>query len=349
MHTLTRYLSLLFLTRNLMISFGMVAILAVLDALSKGEILPLDADLKDHLWFMLLRAPLIFEQIFVFAFLLSLLVTYVTLIRRNELVSIVAGGLSAMRQIWALVPAVLIASVSYTVLIDQAAPRAQQSLMTWIGPEAVIRDTASSNNLWVADGSTLVRIKSVNEGGLVDLTIFEREGKGRLASVNLAKAAQPEGAGWRLTGVRQLRFDSKDADPPELWSSTLDSQMLRLLTLEPRYLSITDLWDLSKLRGAGNRSAKIYQMWIYNRLALPISALGFMILTVFAMQRFGRDPRPEVALVVAMAAGFLYVIVDSLTKTLPEKTSVTAFTAAFAPLACLLVVCVILAVRNARV
>jgi len=131
MHKLARYMCGLFLVRNLTISLAMLAALGVLDALSKADLLPSDAGLFENFKFMLLRAPILYDQIFSFSFLLSLLVTYVILIRRNELVSIASAGLSTGRQIQALIPAVLLASLVSLVLIDQVAPRAPRDRTIW--------------------------------------------------------------------------------------------------------------------------------------------------------------------------------------------------------------------------
>ena len=348
MGVLQRYLWRLFLARNLLVSGGMVAILGVLDALSKGGLLPTDAGLPDHLWFMLLRAPLIFEQVFVFAFLLSLLVTYVALIRRNELVPIAGAGLSSARQIVALAPAVLAISAGYAILIDQSAPRAQQVLMTWLGPEAVTRNPTLSRDLWVSDGPRLVRIRTVEDGRLSGLTLFDRNETGQMSAISHAETAEPSDAGWRLRGVSQVRYDNAETQPLRLWRYELDSETLRLLSLEPRYLSVGNLQTLSALQGAGNRNADVYRMWIYSRVALPLTALGFLVATALVMQRFGRDPRAELMLVVMMAAGFLYVIFDSVTGTLPDNGALGAATAAFAPLACLWLGCGVLALRTIR-
>ncbi len=348
MHGLSRYLSRLFLARNLTVSLGMVAILGVLDALSKGDILPPDAGLQDHMKFMVLRAPLIFEQVFIFAFLLSLLITYVALIRRNELVAVVYAGLSAMGQIRALAPAVLMASLAYVALIDQAAPRAQKALTAWLGPEAVVKTPTLSDDLWITDEKLLVRIKSVEDGMLKGITLFHMAEEGKMAAVSFANSAKADAAGWRLSGVRQVRYDNQEFALPRYWRSTLDPDTLRLLALEPRYLSVKSLWELSMLEVSGNRTASAYQVWIYSRLALPIAALAFMVVTVIVMQRFGRNAKPELILVVAMAGGFVYVIFDSISKTLPDTINVTAPTAALAPLACLLLVCVVLALRSGR-
>ncbi|MEM8775609.1 MAG: LptF/LptG family permease [Pseudomonadota bacterium] len=338
----------MFVTRNLVISFAMIAILGVLDALSKGDLLPPDAGLGDNLRFMFLRAPLLYEQVFSFAFLLSLLVTYVMLIRRNELVAIAGAGMSGARQIKALVPIVLLMSVASLVLIDQAAPRAQQALTSWLGPEAVTKNSEPLGELWLADEDVLVRIKTVEKDQLFDLTFVERIDRGRVSSVSFAEEATADDDGWRLSNVTQVRFDDNDVNPPQYWTSSLTPETLRLLSLEPRYLSVTDLWDLSQLQGSGNRSSSAYLVWIFSRLALPIAAIGFLIITVSTMQKFGRNPNAELTLVAVMAGGFVYVVVDNISKTLPENSRVDPALAALAPVVCLLLVGFLLASRSTK-
>ena len=346
MPKLTLYLSSVFLLRNVTISFAMLAILGVLDALSNGDLLPTDADLKDHFWFMLLRAPILYDQVLSFAFLLSLLVTYVSLIRRNELVAIASAGLSARDQIKALAPAVILASLLSLILIDQAAPRAQQSLVSWLGLNAVSKDTKRADELWLADDGDLVRIENIVGNNLFGITFFERTQRGIVSSVSYAESATADEGGWRLNGVTQERFDSQEIDLPVFWDSVQTPETIRLLVLEPRYLSGVDLWRLSHLRGSGNRASSAYLVWLYSRLALPLMAIGFLIITVSIMQKFDRDPKAELTLVYAMGGGFVYVVLDNISKTLPESADINPALAALAPVACLLIVGTFLSIRN---
>lgn len=348
MPKLTRYLSVQFLKMNLTISFAMLAILSVLDALSNSDLLPEAAGFQDHLWFMLLRAPILYDQILSFAFLLSLLVTYVLLIRRNELVSIAAAGWSAMDQIKALIPAVIVASLMSLILIDQAAPRAQQSLVGWLGLNAVTKDTKRADVLWLVDGSDLVRIETIAEDSLSGLTFFKRSEKGSIAAVSHAETAMAEPGGWRLQGVTQERFDDGNIDLPTFWTSIQTPETLRLLVLNPRYLSGADLWRLSHLRGSGNRASSAYLVWLNSRLAIPLMALGFLTITVSIMQRFGRDTKAELVMVCAMGGGFVYAILDTIAKTLPESAGIDPALAAFSPVLCLLGVGLFLMKRSLK-
>lgn len=348
MKTLPLYLSRIFLTNMLVTSFAMVSILGVLDALNNRELLPPNAGLADQMWFMALRSPLLFERVFIFAFLLALLVTYVMLIRRNELVAIVSAGLSILGQIAALAPAVLFASLLSLLVIDQAAPRAQQMLIDWLGQDAGMRDPGSTDELWLSDRDTLVRIQSVSDQTLTGLTIIEREDEGSITSVSFAETAVAGTDGWQLSGVTQVRYDNQDIVPPATWQSPLTPETLRLLSLAPRYLSVTDLWDLSQLRDSGNRPKSAYEVWFYSRLALPIAALGFLIVTVSVMQTFERNAKPEMILACGMAGGIVYSVLDSITNSLPDVSAFDPAVAALMPVAALLLAGLFLALWHAR-
>ncbi|MEM7721230.1 MAG: LptF/LptG family permease [Pseudomonadota bacterium] len=348
MTVLARYLSRMFLVYMAVISFGMISILGVLDALSNQDLLPRDAVLVDHLRFMLLRAPLLFERVFVFAFLFSLLVTYVMIIRRNELVGLTAAGLSVMRQIGLLLPGVLLASLLSLAFIDQTTPRAQQGLIDWLGPEAAISSGSTMDDLWVADGNLLVRIRQVTDENLFDLTLVERLERGQVSAITYADSAVAGPEGWELSGVSQVRFDDRQVDPLSNWLSPLSHDTLRLLSMTPRYLSMADLRDLSNLRGSGNRPSAAYEVWLYSRLALPVVAIGFLMMTVSIMQIFERNAKPELTLAWGMGAGILFAVVDSITNSLPENARLDPAVAALSPVAFLLLVGLILAMWRTR-
>lgn len=329
-----------------MISFAMLTVLSVLDALSKADLLSPDASFSDNLWFMILRAPLLYDQVLSFAFLLSLLVTYVMLIRRNELVAVAGAGLSAWAQIRALTPAVMLASLLSLGMIDQAAPGAQEALTSWLGPNAVTKDATRANELWLSDGAALVRVQTLEGDTLRDVMLFERSDAGKIGAVSHAKTATQVEGGWKLNDVTQTRFDGAAIDLPETWQSAQTPRTLNLLLLEPRYLSAADLWLLSRLQGKGNRASSDYLVWLYGRAGVPLMAFGFLMITVFVMQQFGRDPKPEIALVIVMGGGFLFAVASNISKTLPERAGTDPAFAALAPVACVLIVGLCLSLRN---
>ncbi len=336
MRHLYRYLAVMFLQRFIVTVFGLVALLGVLDALSNADLLPEGGGLVDQFRYMGLKMPLLFDRIMVFALLMSLLLTYVSLIRRNELVAIVGAGVSVVGQVRALIPAVMIATITSAVLIDQINPMATRALENWLGPEAVHDNRQAPQNLWLADGQLLVKIGDLRGSTLYDLTLFERGEQGKIRAISQAGSATAISDGWALHAVRQIRYDGAEIDLPDVWHSKQTPHTLRLLLSEPRNLALFDLYKLSRMTGSGSLPSAAYLVWFLNRLSLPFVALGFLMMTVPIMQHFGRRDSGELSLALGIGAGFVYMVVDGVFTTLSENGSISAVIAVVVPVGLLL-------------
>lgn len=331
MNQLDRYLARMFLARFAVTVLALVMLLGVLDALSNADLLPNDHGLTDQLRYMGLRMPILFDRMMILALLLALLLTYVGLIRRNELVAIAGAGVSVFGQVRALALPVAMAAILSAVLIDRMTPPVTRALTDWLGPEAVVEDGATPQTLWLADGDLLVEVGGLRGRTLHDVTLFERGDDGRIMAVTQADTAVAVPEGWTLLQARQIRYDGQPVQVPELWATAQTPHTLRLLLSEPRYLALDDLLRLSRMTGSGSLPSNAYLVWFMNRLALPFVALGFLMLTVPIMQRFGRHDGGEVPLGIGVGAGFLFMVVDGMLKTLAESGSVAAATAVAIP------------------
>jgi lipopolysaccharide export system permease protein len=346
MKHLNRYLAVMFVQRFVVTTFGMVVLLGVLDALSSAELLPAGAGLVDQFRYMGLRMPILFDRILVFALLMALLLTYVTLIRRNELVAIAGAGVSVLGQVRALVPAVVLATIASAAIVDQAAPVATRALESWLGPEAVRDDRQGPQTLWLADDGRLVEIIGLEGDRLTGVTLFERGADDKVVAVSVAEAASAARGGWALEGVRQMRFDGAPLDPPEMWRTVQTPDTLRLLMAVPRNLSLTDLFRLSRMTGSGSLPSDAYLVWFLNRLSLPLIALGFLLITVPIMQHFGRRDGGEISLAIGVGVGFVFMVGDGVFKTLAENGSLSAELSVAAPVGALLLIGGILTLRK---
>lgn len=338
MKQLHRYLSALFVRRFLVVALGLVSLLGTLDALSNADVLPAGGGLGDQFRFMALRAPILYDRIAVLAALMALLLTYFTLIRRAELVVIVGAGMSVPAQVRALAPAVLIVMAASALLIDQVNPAATRALENWLGRDALREVGDAPDTLWLADGALLVEVGGLEGVTATDLTLFERGDNGMIRAVSNAERADAIAGGWALVGTRQIRFDGQPPAPPAVWHTVQTPQTLRLLLSQPRDLALGDLFRLSRMTGSGSLPSDAYLVWFFNRLSLPVVALGFLMIAVPIMQHFGRHDRAELALASGLAAGFVFMVAAGVFTTLSENGRLDALAAVAIPTGALLLV-----------
>lgn len=330
------YLSLLFLQRLLVTVLALVALLGMLDALSNADKLPLGSGIEGQLRYMWLRLPVLFDRIVVFAFLLAVLLTYASLFRRNELVAISASGISVFGQMRTLIPVVLVMGIVSAVAIDVSGPPASRQLQAWLGTDALQEDTQVPDKLWLSDGRLLIELDGMQADELYGITIFERDGDGAVIAVTTADRAVPADGGWQLFDSAQRRFDGQPPRTETFWPSPQTPASLRELLSPPRDMAISTLLTLSQMRGSGSRPSGAYQLWALNRILLPLTVVGFLVLAVPIMQVYGRHNSADLAVAGGVAAGFAYMVVDGIVKTLAENGSFNPILAVVLPNAALL-------------
>lgn len=313
------YLSKMFLGLWLVTIFGMVALVGVLDSLANASAIAASGSDGGAFRYMLLRAPILFDLVLLFSIMLALLLTFVSLIRRNELVALQGVGLSVLAQIRALTPVVLLISVGSILFIDQTLPRAVYELNAWGIGEYKEGTITEDQPLWVNDDGLFVRMKGrIGLDVLTDLTFFHRDRAGYLQRVTWAKRAQYIDGDWALGGIETLIVDNAESPPPPIdtWQTDQTPLLIDKLAAEPRDLALGDLSSFASFRGSGSRPSAAYKVWHLKRLSLPLSAMALLLLAAPIMQRLGRRDTGTKELIIGVGASFLFMIVDGIVITM---------------------------------
>lgn len=333
MKTMRYYFWTLFIGRWFVTTFALLALLSFVDSVGNADILPEGAGLAGALKYTVLRLPALFDRIFMFALFVSLLLTYVSLIRRHELVSMVAMRVSPLKQIKALAPIVILVTVISGIVIDQSLPRTASALDNWLGVGAILdEDATSTEALWIAEDSAFVEIGAVRGAVLTDIAIYQREGTNAISSVTRAAGAEYERGVWKLQSPETVLITSAAEGTMLTWQTAQTPETLQKLGTSPRNLSVYDQYRFSSLRNSGTRPASAYQVWAMNRLTMPIVALGFVLVSIPLMQQFGRRQTGDQALMLGIAIAFVFFILDGVLKIVAESGGVTILTAIGLPI-----------------
>jgi len=184
MFSIARYISKTFLVTWLTLVFGFLALIGILDSLANGgDIVKDGGGFADTFRYMFLRAPVIFDRIFVFTLVVAVLMTFVKLIRQHELVALMGFGISATKQAMLLTPAVVGASLVSILFIDIAMAPAVRSLQAWGIGEYKVKNITEDSPLWLEDRGRIVRAtRRIGYNALGDMKIFFRDdtGSGKL-------------------------------------------------------------------------------------------------------------------------------------------------------------------------
>ena len=346
MKQVSLYLSRLYLGRLAAVAFAVLTLVSLLDSLGNSELLPADAGFTDRLRFVVLRLPLIFDSTFAIIIFLSVLVTYLSLIRRNEVVALFGTGMSVFGQLRSLGPCLFAVGALSALIVTLVNPPAARSLTDWLGPEALMEQAREERVIWVSEPDQLVRLGDVTENQIENLTFFVLSPAGYVESVSRAESATYETGAWTLSGTEVVQSLDGEAAAPSSWTTRQTPDSLFKLQTNPRFLSVPDLLQLYDLRGSGSRPSSAYLVWLIDRLSMPIVALGLLLLAVPLMQRAGRRETGEISAVIALAIGFVYLVADGIFTTLAESGAISGWAGQLVPLTALIFVGLWLTLRT---
>lgn len=305
--------------------FGFLVLIGLLDSLANGaDIVASGEGFKGTFKYMGLRAPVIFDRIFVFTLVVAILLTYVKLIRQHELVALLGFGISATRQVLLMTPVVLGASLLSITFIDYTMAPAVRALQAWGIGEYRIKNITSENPLWLEDNGAIVRAtERVSYETLGNIQIFERNDLGEVEAIVWAEKGTYAGDGWALQGVRRL--DVKDAngeqreavavDGAARWTTSQTPTSIARLAAEPRDLSLSEMRNFMKPGNSGAKPSFAYAFWHAHRLTRPVAALILLIACAAMMQRTGREDTGDKTLILGITLGFVFLIIDGAMAT----------------------------------
>lgn len=337
------YLSKTFLFTWLMTVFGFLVLIGLLDSLANGgDIVASGEGFKGTFRYMLLRAPVIFDRIFIFTIVVAILLLFVKLIRQHELVALLGFGISAPKQIVLLIPVVLGASLISITFIDLAMAPAVRALQEWGIGEYKVKNITANNPLWLEDGNNIVRATDrMTFDELGNIQIFERSDTGEVESVIWAKSAVYNEPNWNLEGVEILKIEGSDGEKRtalrdgqvRMWETNQTPKSIARLAAEPRDISMAEMRNFKRKGNSGSKPRFAYDFWHAHRLTRPLAALILLLCCVPLMQRTGREDTGDKALILGITMGFIFLIIDGAMATFATSGGIAVATAISFPLA----------------
>ena len=336
------YLSKIFLITWLMTVFGFLVLIGLLDSLANGgDILSGDGGFSNTFRYMMLRAPVIFDRIFVFTIVVAILLTFVKLIRQHELVALLGFGISVPKQIMLLTPVVLAAGFTSITFIDYAIAPAVRSLQAWGIGEYKVKNITPNNPLWLEDNRRIIRAeKRINYEELGNLEIYQRSETGQVEDVLWAEKAVYKAPNWELVGVQSLPIKGAEGDPrmplrsaaPEIWETAQTPMTIARLAAEPRDLSLSEMRQFKKPGNSGSKPRFAYSFWHAHRMTRPLAAWILLLCAVPMMQRTGRQDTGDKALIIGISMGFIFLIIDGAMATFATSGGIGVTSAIAGPL-----------------
>ena len=342
---IARYTMRLFVTRTLAVLASLVLILMTLDLLGEsGKILSAPGNGQAELWhYVVLRLPLLISRFLPFSALLGTLIAFAGLNQHSEVIAMKAAGISAHQILAPLIFASAILGVVTFVFNETIVVHSARAVNAWsdadYGPVPAESDVLT--NVWILDGSDLVRARQVIGSGatlwLEHVTIYERD-RGTLERVlDVSRADQLPGggakAGWMLQGVTS--YDARQGVVSHYARAAglkgADPMRFTLAKVEP---TEQDFWQLRRsvreLETAGRQSDQA-RAGLWHKLAAPFSTVLMPLLAAVAAFGLARSGQVLLRACIGMALGFTYFVVDNFSLSMGNVGIYPPFLAAWAP------------------
>jgi lipopolysaccharide export system permease protein len=342
--TLARYVGLRFLGVFVVVFGGLFMMTLMIDFV---EMLRRTAHLKDVSLLQIAkitfyRVPHITERIMPFAALISSMVCYLSLSRRNELVVARSAGVSAWQFVTPAVGIAFLIGVFGTTLYNpvSAAMRehAQRLDAELFGGSSSRSLNRAERGFWVRqrspDGQSIINAKGSRLQGveLSGVTIFTLDRSDRfLARIEADRATLHEGY-WRL---ERARVYAEGSPPTDHAIYDLKTNITRAQAQESFATPETvPFWQLSYfIRFADNAglAAIGYRLQYYQLLALPFYLVAMVLLAASVSLRLFRFGGVQKMIMGGMAAGFLLYVLSKVAGDLSKANLLTPVAAAALP------------------
>lgn len=280
-------------------AYALAALLAVFAVVNLTEELrAVDAPgwgVRQALWFVVLTLPAEAYTLFPAAALLGSVLALGRMASENELIAVQAAGVSPGRVAAAALAAAAMLALAGAGLGEViAAPLSQrahqQRALALSGGHAL----SATSGLWLRDGSRFVNVGAIHpDGSLGELYVFDFDDQRALARFTSARGATYVDGQWRLEDLRESAFHDEQTTnrraAGEPWNTSIDPRQLRALWVEPRDLSLAELYRTIRALREQRQNPLSYEVAFWQRASTPVY-IGVMVLLAVPMVLVGRRP-----------------------------------------------------------
>jgi lipopolysaccharide export system permease protein len=334
------YAAKLFLTRSFAVLIALVLVLMTLDLLGESsKILKVPGNGEAELWrYVSLRVPLLISRFLPFSVLLGALIAFAGLNQHSEVVSMKAAGLSAHQILAPMIAASVAVAVALFVFNETVVIQSTRTVDAWSDAdyEPIPPQSDILSNVWIRDGSDLVRAKLVGGRGATTqirgITIYDREG-GALARVIDADRGEQVPGAWRLQNIRtyDARMNLVTRQPEMTGLVGVEPSRFTLAKVDPTERDFVALRGaISDLQAAGRPTEEARTGW-WHKISGPLSTVLMPLLAATAAFGLARSGKVLLRATIGMALGFAYFVADNFSIALGNIGAYPPFLAAWAP------------------
>lgn len=233
--------------------------------------------------YSLLSLPSHLAQVLPFGILIGCLAGLGSLATTSELVVIRSAGVSVARILWMVLRPALAVAVAGMLIGEFVAPKSQQIAESYRAMSLQKKNfSVSEYGLWHREGNSFVHFNAVKPNGeLFGISLFELDASRHLQKALFAQRATYQGDHWLFEDVQETLFKSDHLETNsavrQRWDTQLSPELLSILVLDPRDLSLSGLWYyVSFLRAQGSATGE-YELALWAKLLQPLAVISLVL------------------------------------------------------------------------
>ncbi len=236
--------------------------------------------------YVLLTMPGLAYQLFPIGALLGTTIGLGLLASNSELVVMRAAGISLSRIIVSVMKIGLVFVLLTIAIGEGLAPKAERYAQT-------LRSVAMSDKLtmrgrqglWAKDGDSFVNVRKLLPGGrLGEIFVYEHDAQHRLKRMLRADSADYRNDQWVLKGVVSSDIGEEQISLTQLaetpWQTNLSPDLLNVVTVEPKTLSIIGLYQYVSYLQENGLDAAVYQQAMWGKIVAPLVTAVMVFISI---------------------------------------------------------------------
>ncbi len=284
---LDRYIGRSIVVTSILALFALVAVFAFfslvdqLDDTGRGNY-----GVADAIQYVLLTIPRLSYELFPIAIVIGSMAALGMLANTSELAVIRTSGVSQSQLAYSLIKTGLVFVVISILIGEVIAPvteqAAQQKRSIALTKQISMK---TKHGFWSRDGDNYINIRKILPGDRVEeIYIYEFDKEHQLRSSIYAKHAEYNQDKWVLhdilkTEITEEQVTNNHYETAE-WEALLNPEVINMVTIKPRYLSILGLISYIDYLKANNQSSKQYVQAFWSKLISPFSIIAMILLSI---------------------------------------------------------------------
>lgn len=335
---LDRYIGRSILVTSVLTLFALVAVFSFfslidqLDSTGRGNY-----GVSEAIQYVLLTVPRLSYELFPIATVIGSMTALGMLANTSELAVIRTSGVSQGQLAYSLIKTGLVFVVISILIGEVIAPvteqAAQQKRSIALTKQISMK---TKHGFWSRDGDNYINIRKILPGDRVEgIYIYEFDKEHKLRSSIYAKHAEYDQDKWVLHDILKTEITEEQVTNNHYktakWEALLSPEVINMVTIKPRYLSLLGLLSYIDYLKANNQSSKQYVQAFWSKLISPFSIIAMILLSICVVRCEGRPMGLGQRVFIGALIGITFHLINQVSGHLGIVYGVPAFLSVCAP------------------